>query len=62
MPALAELLAKRAGIALEIIEEAAILASEDTVDAIPSLEKRIDIPYDESSPPGLIEANTVDPW
>jgi hypothetical protein len=62
MPALVELLAKRAGIALEIIEEAASLAGEDTADAIPSLEKRIDIPYNETSPPGLIEANTIDPW
>ncbi|KAL2753975.1 hypothetical protein ACRALDRAFT_1062951 [Sodiomyces alcalophilus JCM 7366] len=30
--------------------------------ALPGLHKRIHIPLDVDSPPGLIEANTVDPW
>lgn len=62
MPALAELLAKRAGVALELLEEASAASEQNTIDAVPLLEKRIDIPYNETSPPGLIEANTVDPF
>jgi hypothetical protein len=59
MPALVELLAKRAGVALEILQDATVT---DALEETPSLKKRIDIPYNDSSPPGLIEANTVDPW
>lgn len=31
-------------------------------DVVSSLVRRIQIPYNSTSPPGLIEANTVDPW
>lgn len=62
MPALAELLAKRAGVALELLEEASAISEQDTLSSSPLLEKRIDIPYNSTSPPGLIEANTVDPF
>lgn len=62
MPALVDLLAKRAGVALESLEGVATIEKRDTNDMIPTIERRIDIPYNESSEPGLIEANTVDPW
>jgi hypothetical protein len=63
MPALAELLAFRAGVALENVEEAAQLLEREVLDYVPALEKRINIPCTNNScPPGLIEANTVDPW
>jgi hypothetical protein len=62
MPALVELLARRAAVALEVLQEATAASDQEGYDAIASLEKRIDIPYNDTSPPGLIEANTVDPW
>ena len=62
MPALVELLAKRAGVALEILQDTTIISEQDGSDGTVTLAKRIDIPFNDSSPPGLIEANTVDPW
>jgi hypothetical protein len=62
MPALVELLAKRAGVALEILQDTTIISEQDGSDGTATLAKRIDIPYNDSSPAGLIEANTVDPW
>jgi hypothetical protein len=62
MPALVELLARRAGVALETLQEATISSEQDVLEKIASIEKRIDIPYNDTSPPGLIEANTIDPW
>lgn len=63
MPAIAELLAKRAGLALEGFGEATARLERDLVDSALGLEKRIYTPCcNSSSPPGLVEANTVDPW
>lgn len=62
MPAVPDTLVQRAGVALEHFESAASLAEREVVDAISSLVRRIHIPFNSSSPPGLIEANTVDPW
>ena len=62
MPAIVELLAKRAGLALDRIEDVAHVLEAGLAKSLPYLEKRINIPSNSSSPPGLIEANTVDPW
>lgn len=62
MPALAELLAKRAGVALEVLQDTTASAIQDELREKTPLYKRINIPYNDTSPPGLIEANTVDPW
>lgn len=61
MPSLAELLAKRAGVVLDSSE---IISSSEhnAINPAARLVKRIEIPYNDSSPPGLIEANTVDPF
>lgn len=52
--------------ALESLEDATTLVEREVFKSIPSLpqlEKRINIPCcNSSSPPGLVEANTVDPW
>lgn len=62
MPALAELLARRAGIALERLESVASVVERDLVRRTSVLVERINVPYNKTSPPGLIEANTRDPW
>lgn len=62
MPALVELLAKRAGVALKVLEDAGSRMERDVLEPVPALDKRINIPFNASSPPGLIEAETVDPW
>ncbi|KAK1825145.1 hypothetical protein LTR12_000434 [Friedmanniomyces endolithicus] len=63
MPALPELLARRAGIAMEILHDAASLIEREVLASAPSLNKRILIPCcNSSSPPGLVEAATRDPW
>ncbi|KAK4964635.1 hypothetical protein LTR66_012252, partial [Elasticomyces elasticus] len=62
MPALVELLARRAGICLEKLEDVTILEESVLGDIAHELVKRINIPFNSSSPPGLIEANTQDPW
>ncbi|EME88397.1 uncharacterized protein MYCFIDRAFT_55383 [Pseudocercospora fijiensis CIRAD86] len=58
MPSLADLLAKRAGLVVASTRDVA----SDVSETMSKLEKRINIPYNSSSPPGLIEAETVDPW
>jgi len=63
MPALAELLAKRAGVALEVLQDTASFVERGIVENVPDLEKRIYIPCcNASSPPGLVQAETVDSW
>ena len=63
MPALPELLAKRAGVALEAIHEAANVVETEILEHIPTLHKRINIPCcNNTSPEGLVEASTIDPW
>ncbi|KAK5735954.1 hypothetical protein LTR17_007789 [Elasticomyces elasticus] len=63
MPALPELLARRAGIALELAQDAAYVLERELLVLAPSLDKRILIPCcNSTSPPGLVEAVTRDPW
>lgn len=62
MPAVPEALVQRAGGALEHFESAASFAEREVVDVVSSLVRRINIPFNSSSPAGLIEANTRDPW
>jgi hypothetical protein len=59
MPALPDLLAVRAGIALDIFQDSVSVA----IDAAKNLEKRVNIPCcNSTSPAGLVEAVTRDPW
>ncbi|RMZ15929.1 hypothetical protein D0860_01308 [Hortaea werneckii] len=63
MPALSEILARRAGIAISQIQGATLSTEYEILEAVPDLEKRVSIPCcNSSSQPGLIEATTVDPW
>lgn len=63
MPAISELLAKRAGIVLEAAQDVPDLIEREVLEWFPELEKRVNIPCcNASSPPGLVEAVTVDPW
>jgi hypothetical protein len=62
MPAVPEVLAQRAGVALGHFETAVSLAEREVVEAISSLVRRVNIPSNATSPPGLIDANTRDPW
>lgn len=62
MPAIPEVLAKRAGVAFEQLESVVSIAEREVADVVSTLVKRINIPYNSTSPPGLIEANTRDPW
>lgn len=58
MPVVADLLRRGAGSALERLDASFTLAQRD----FHSLVARINIPSNSSSPAGLIEANTRDPW
>lgn len=63
MPALANLLATRAGVALEAILDTAEPLEADLLQHVPTLTRRILIPCcNSSSPSGLVQAETVDPW
>jgi predicted ferric reductase len=62
MPAIPESLVERAGVALEGLGTMATNAERGVVDVVSTLARRINIPYNNTSPAGLIEANTVDPW
>ncbi|KAF2116532.1 metalloreductase-like protein transmembrane component [Lophiotrema nucula] len=62
MPAVPEILVRRAGVALGHFESVVELAEREVVDVVSTLAKRINIPLNSTSPPGLIEANTRDPW
>ncbi|KAF2268159.1 metalloreductase-like protein transmembrane component [Lojkania enalia] len=63
MPAIPDSLVQRAGAAVEHFESAVSVAEREVVDVVSTLVKRINIPFNAStSPPGLIEANTRDPW
>jgi len=63
MPALANLLATRAGVALEAILDTAEPLEGELLDHMPTLTKRIYIPCcNSSSPSGLVQAETTDPW
>lgn len=62
MPAVPETVMPRAGVALEHFEAAVAVAEREVVDVVSTLVRRINIPSNASSPAGLIEANTRDPW
>lgn len=62
MPAIPETLVQRAGVAFEHFESAVTLAEREVTGAFSTLVRRIHIPLNDTSPPGLIEANTRDPW
>ncbi|KAL5116026.1 hypothetical protein ACEQ8H_006037 [Pleosporales sp. CAS-2024a] len=51
MPAIRDAMVERAGVAMTQIGE-----------LVTALTRRINIPFNSTSPAGLIEANTVDPW
>jgi len=59
MPAIREAMVERAGVALEHLG-AVVSVAERTV--VSTLHRRVNIPSNSTSPAGLIEANTVDPW
>ncbi|KAF3008804.1 hypothetical protein E8E13_010569 [Curvularia kusanoi] len=57
MPAISD-----AVMALTRVGPATTHAQGDLANVLSSLVRRIHVPYNSTSPPGLIEANTVDPW
>lgn len=61
MPALPEALVAH-GTAFRQVGVAVSRAEHDIVHTVSSLLRRVNIPFNSSSPAGLIEANTVDPW
>ncbi|KAH7090494.1 ferric reductase NAD binding domain-containing protein [Paraphoma chrysanthemicola] len=62
MPAISEALVERAGVALGQLGATVSHAERAMVEAVSSLNRRVNVPYNSTSPPGLIEANTVDPF
>jgi hypothetical protein len=63
MPVIAEILARRAGVVLESLQEMAHAIEREVLEHVPKLDKRVLIPCcNNTSPPGLVEAETVDPW
>src|ERR1051325_5555925 len=62
MPAVPEAIVERAAVAVEQWGSAVSHAERGAVDLVSTLTRRINIPLNSSSPAGLIEANTVDPW
>ncbi|KAF2223575.1 ferric reductase like transmembrane component-domain-containing protein [Elsinoe ampelina] len=62
MPSIVELLARRAGIAISHVTSPVDLF-EDVLGDTTQLHKRVSIPCcNRTSPAGLVEANTLDPW
>jgi hypothetical protein len=62
MPAISEVIVERAD---EVVGHLTASTSEmqhNVADTVSTLIRRLNIPYNASSPAGLIEANTVDPW
>jgi len=62
MPVVPTTLEERAALALEQWGATLSLAERKFQDTVHALVERINIPYNSSSPPGLIQANTEDPW
>ena len=62
MPVIAEVLRRRTAEALEQWGSTLSLAERSLESAAHSLMARVNIPFNSSSPAGLIQANTVDPW
>ncbi|KAF2829762.1 hypothetical protein CC86DRAFT_367703 [Ophiobolus disseminans] len=59
MPAIRDAMVEQAGVALEHLGAAVAVAERAVVSTI---NRRVNIPFNSTSPIGLIEANTVDPW
>jgi predicted ferric reductase len=62
MPALREAMVERTGVALEHLGAAVSHAERGVADVVSTLTRRVNIPFNSTSPAGLIAANTVDPW
>ncbi|KAF2873116.1 metalloreductase-like protein transmembrane component [Massariosphaeria phaeospora] len=62
MPVVPQELVQRAGVALEHLGPAVSFAEREAVEIVSTLVRRIHIPSNDTSPPGLVEANTRDPW
>ncbi|KAK5121851.1 hypothetical protein LTR16_004227, partial [Cryomyces antarcticus] len=62
MPVLVESLEITAGRAVVEFNLAEAMDERRNTKLFPILVERTNIPYNSSSPPGLIEANTRDPW
>jgi len=63
MPALVNLLARRAGLELDHVSNIAAVMASEVREAVSALDKRINIPCcNSTSPSGLVEANTIDPF
>lgn len=63
MPIIPRELIERADVVLGQLESTAILAERKVAESVHHLIARVNIPYNNvTSPPGLIEANTRDPW
>lgn len=62
MPAIPGELDKHAALALEQWGDALSLAERRFQDTVHTFVERIYIPYNSSSPQGLIDADTIDPW
>jgi hypothetical protein len=62
MPVVSEAWMGRTGAAMQRLGVAVSQSEHDIVKSVSTLLRRVDIPFNESSPAGLIEANTVDPW
>jgi hypothetical protein len=62
MPVLREALVERTGVAMEHLGVMASHAARDIVESVSTLLRRVNVPFNSTSPTGLIEANTVDPW
>jgi predicted ferric reductase len=62
MPAVPDVLVGRAGVGLEELGTAVSHVERGVLDIVATLTRRVNIPFNSSSPAGLIEANTLDPW
>lgn len=62
MPAIPEMVVRKAGEAMERVGATVALAEREVESRIVDIVKRINVPYNSTSPAGLIAANTVDPW
>ena len=52
----------RSAVAMEQLGVVVSHAERDIVESVSALLRRVNIPFNSTSPAGLIEANTVDPW
>jgi hypothetical protein len=62
MPAISEAIVERADVVMGHLTARTSRMQHDVVDTVLTLSRRLNIPYNESSPAGLIDANTIDPW